>query len=284
MSVGRTSPSGCCRKIDHGFRLFPYDGLQAEPLAASIIDLGYTNLLIIARSDSWAENIIQTFEPVYTRMGGQIQDVVEYPGETVNEAFKIYLKTLSDEYNSTEYPDSTAILTISFSEIDGMLIEASSYPDLLNLTWFGSDGTADLSYLSGDSKEIASKINLISPLVTITDSSEYDDLSKEFEAKFYTPLTLDLCNIYDAVWLMSLSVIETGSDNATEISAVLPAVAKTYTGLSGVIGFDEFGDRLPTDYEYWGVFEENGDYINEVCGYYHQETGVIEWGDMISGD
>lgn len=279
ISIGSTSPVGCCRKIDHGFRLFPYDGLQAVPLATSLIDLNYTNLIIIARSDSWAEHIIKDFEPVYTRMGGRIQNVVEYPGETVNESFKIYVKNLNTEYNSTDYPDSTAILAISFSEIGGMLTEIAAYPELLNLTWFGSDAIANLDELPKDSGETASKIKMISPLVTITDSQKYAGLNTEFEAKFHTPLTLSLCNVYDGIWLMALSVVETGSDNATEISSVLPSIAESYSGLSGPIGFDEFGDRLPIDYEYWGVFEDDGEYVNKVCGHYLHDTGAIEWSE-----
>jgi len=282
ISIGSTSPIGCCRKIDHGFRLFPYDGLQAEPLAASIMDMGYTNLIIIARSDSWADHIIKNFEPVYTRLGGRIQNVLEYPGETVNESFKIYAKTLNNEYNSTGYPDSTAILAISFSEIGGMLNEVAEYPKLLNVTWFGSDATANILPLPGESEEIASTVKMVSPLVTIRESSKYHKINTDFELKFDMPLSLALANVYDGVWLMALSVIETGSDNATDIASVLPIVAAEYDGLSGSIGFDEYGDRLPLDYKYWGVFEVDGMFVNKVCGYYNQTTGAIEWNNLIS--
>lgn len=284
ISTGSTSPAGCCRKVDHGFRLYPYDGLQDEPLAFSLIDKGYTNLVIISRKDSWASSILETLEPVYIGTGGRIQAVIEYPVETEDESFRQYVKLLHEEYKNSESPDSTAILAVSFSEIYGLLNEASGYPELLNITWFGSDATALLDELTPETGRIASQVKMISPYVKVPNSTLYDSINMDFMAKYHTPLTLQLCNLYDSIWLMALSVIEAGSDDADAISDALMNVTESYTGLSGEIGFDEYGDRLPIDYEYWGVLEVDGEYINTVIGYYDSETGTIEWINLASED
>ena len=81
----------------------------------------------------------------------------------------------------------------------------------------------------------------------------------------------------DGLWLMALSVVEAGNDEVSAVLDALPLVTEMYSGLSGPVTFDEFLDRIHVEYEYWGVFEENGGYVNKICGRY-TDSGLIFWG------
>jgi hypothetical protein len=143
------------------------------------------------------------------------------------------------------------------------------------LTWFGYGDTVGLAekfYFPS----LPESIKLLSPYPGRNSKLFYDFAEKmynhsELEVNFYDAA------MYDACWLYALSVIEVGSTNTSLIKEVLPVIAETYEGATGVCALDEFGDRVKADYHIWGLALEEEKIVDKLFGYYHSDSDSISW-------
>ena len=87
-------------------------------------------------------------------------------------------------------------------------------------------------------------------------------------------------NLYDAVWLSALTVIQTGEyDNVTFIET-FPEVARDYNGVSGNCNLDQYGDRLNAGYNiYKYVLRGENVYLKEI-GYCDTSLPGIQWTEL----
>ena len=58
-------------------------------------------------------------------------------------------------------------------------------------------------------------------------------------------------------------------------------MSQEYYGLSGWMGLDENGDRLPNIYDIWGFYEDpdTGEYSFMKFGSYNGQSGTLRWDD-----
>lgn len=92
----------------------------------------------------------------------------------------------------------------------------------------------------------------------------FDEFAAAYEARFGMPPGVYADTVYDATKLMALAIEQAGYEDATAISAALIDIAQNYPGVSGMITFDENGDRVSADFEVWKVVEEDGIYSYET--------------------
>ena len=68
-----------------------------------------------------------------------------------------------------------------------------------------------------------------------------------------------------------------GSTDTEVVRNVLPEVAKSYFGVTGVISFDENGDRASGSYDIYAVVIEGGEAKWVKVGTWSSETNSITW-------
>ena len=73
------------------------------------------------------------------------------------------------------------------------------------------------------------------------------------------------------MWLVGLSILESGSAETVDVKNALPMVASTYSGALASAKMNEFGDLLPQDLAIWQVI--NSEWVQQ--GTYISETGAI---------
>jgi ABC-type branched-subunit amino acid transport system substrate-binding protein len=84
-------------------------------------------------------------------------------------------------------------------------------------------------------------------------------------------------NIYDGLWILSLSAIEAESTEPLEIMKILPDVASKYVGATGRCTLDETGARAGADYGVYMYLDVDGVVQSKECGRYNWEEAGFTW-------
>ena len=272
VSMGSTSPLFAIQ--DNAFRLCVNDFRLAEPICVMLDDFGYSSVVVIQRGDGWADGIVDAFREQYN---GDIIEIVRYPPETY-EDFSLYLdaaESTLEAYNGTDKP---CVLLASFNEAAQLLLQASDYPCLLNTTWFGADGTVNSRQLEDEAGLQASAVKLFCPMqAPDPTNSWYQEINKEYKAKYDGDLPNREAITYDCCWLMAHCVIDTNTTDACTILDSIIEVSRSHSGITGDLSLDDNGDRASYSYAIYKYIEDNGTYGSELCGFYRGETGKIEW-------
>ena len=74
--------------------------------------------------------------------------------------------------------------------------------------------------------------------------------------------------LYDALQIAARAVLLAGEDNGDAVAAAIPAAAKGYSPASGVIRFDQNGDRESGDLAYYGLFQGDQGWEYRYYAYY----------------
>ena len=260
----------------HIIQLMPIDIHETQVIAHAMVELGFMETVIFTEEYNIHPGyIVDEFRRYYEEMGGAVNDKVVYGFSQNLAQINGTLSRLEDAVNPNSaifYPE-TYPYTQYFHEIH-------NHPSLHNHTWFStssakSNYTAEISA----SPEL-DEMRLIHPyLDTTPDHSNpvYQELNSLYYDEFGENMTRYTGNIYDAVWLSALTIIETGEYNNISFIETLPEIAKNYTGASGNCSLDQYGDRLHAGYNiYRYVLRDEDIYLKEI-GYCDTSKNEIEW-------
>jgi branched-chain amino acid transport system substrate-binding protein len=271
------------------FRLCPSDTTQAKPLVKTIRSLGITDVIVHLQEGAGRtrlHDIYDSFVEMFEDAGGTIDAKLTF---TLNEEgpdqdFSNYLERLDSAVRRVveeKGAEHTCILQLGGS-IYLMLPQMEHFPGLHEVTWFGIDETASSQFILERAGEEAAKVKLLSPYVGHANNSLFQRLNEAYIGEFNWTLSYYQANLYDACWIMALSVIEAGTANATGIEEILPIVASQYDGATGRCLLDENRTRVAS-YNIWGYFEVDGEPRNLRCGFYNATTGEITWDEDVLG-
>jgi len=180
-----------------------------------------------------------------------------------------------DEVNSTMhmtdvdnilglYSDSrVAVVAFSFRELSYLVNQSAKYDRLSNTPWFTVNQGSSLEGIIEKLDITGVKVNLTTYTLNIPETETYQRIKSQYQRVTGEELDLKMLYVHDSCWLYARAVIETGSDNATEIKTALPLVASEYGGVCGVIEFDEYGDRDKAQYAVYALVTENGRIITK---------------------
>ncbi|HZY95315.1 MAG TPA: hypothetical protein VFE98_10760 [Candidatus Bathyarchaeia archaeon] len=161
-----------------------------------------------------------------------------------------------------------------------MLIQANAqHPNLLSgkLPWFGTDGEADNIALVNNATvaPLLAKVKMVSTLFAPTNNTRSTTFYTAYAQK-YTGYTCDsyCLGAYDDVWLGALATLQAGSYDGAKIQAAMPTVASNYFGVTGWMGLQPSGDRIPTSYQIWKV---NAGQAWVLAGNWDNTADAITW-------
>ena len=279
MVLMSTVSSGSHLRIkDNSFRLNPYNGFIAKPLVAALTDSGVSDVLVIRRGDSWSEDIMGEFKPLFESKGGTVT-TLEYDG---SEMGPLKFKTREADEALKEIiekgdADSTGVVYLGFTEALYFL-KYGLNTSLVSVPWFGTDATINKTIIMEEAGEGAAMVSLVSPVPVAVNSTKYRRVNELYMDSFGTPMSLEEANLYDSCWLLAKTVIETNSTDQDKVTEKLPDIASRHFGASGPCNLDEYGDRVSSQYDYWEYDMVNGTVQAIKTGSYDW-TGNIEWFD-----
>lgn len=251
-SEGSTSPVVAIPD-DYIFRLPVTDDTQNSALAPAIYGMGIEHLIIVARNDAWGDGNYVTIKELFEAEGGVIEDYLRYDSEkTEFSAEAAVLNDLVIELNSKYGADKVALATWSF-EFSAIFASCEEYPALVDAMWFGSNGFGrSTSFIDEHPK--AHETTFLAMIMGTASSSRYNDFNAKYLqlsggriAGTYTT------HMYDIIWLLCKSILESGTYDGAIVQAVLPIVAEQYWGACGWTKLNENGDRAESSYELWTV-------------------------------
>jgi len=248
---------------DFLFRMIPTDFAQSKAVARVVYQYGIQDVIVVARHDAWGDGLSQAFESRYQELGGTVLDTVSYtPVTTGTPDFSPQLTQMKSDYDAavTKYGASkVAVVAVTFNEISVMLQQVSSgYQELLKTVWFGTDGTAGDSVVTGaGSGAAAAQVKLLSTVFAPTRGDKYTAFTNAFVAKYGGNPDTYSYTAYDATWVAALSIIAVGKNDGAAVQKVLISVANNYYGVSGWPDLNANGDRTIADYDLYEVVTSN---------------------------
>jgi len=135
----------------------------------------------------------------------------------------------------------------------------TAHPALVNtvMPWFGTDGEAQNSLIANSSSAVGAltaKVRLPSTLYASANNSKTVSFLNAFATANPGVACDTYClGAYDDVWLGALATINAGSTDGAKIQAAMLTTANNTFGLTGYLGLQPSGDRIPTSYQIWKV-------------------------------
>ena len=267
----RSRQSGFNMVDEHMFRVCPHDGDQAIVIARVLESRNISRVAVLRRADSWADSIFEVFSMEYA---GDVLVDVRYPGESIE--FSNELAKVEAAINETG-SIGTGLLVLSYAEAAVLFEQASEYPLVLGVPWFGADATVGLDESRHvESVEGFEKVGLYSVAHSVEYGEKWDWLASGFLN--VTGVYPETCigYDYDAAWLYALTLLEVDSFNRSVLADTMPVVGAGYRGATGFIRLDEAGDRVNACYDVWGYVVEDGVTVCRRVGYFDGD-GSVTW-------
>jgi branched-chain amino acid transport system substrate-binding protein len=266
---------------DSFYRVCPTDGDAGKILSEMIARYGVQGVVVIQRDDSWGDGLFDTFNEDFRSRGGVVVDRIKYSVDTT-DYFSVMSQAEEATFNALgDYGyGNVGVMILSLDEAASLVYYAFEFLDITYVPWFGWAVSGDYggyaySVLEGVPEE-ASILRLLSPMTAPSHGAKYQAMRQSiydeygYNSDFYAAAT------YDAYWLLAMSVLEAGTSDAVSVKRVLPDVAYGYSGASGICTFDQYGDRLNTNYNIWGM-DYNETPAWEYYGYYNSSFQRIFW-------
>jgi len=274
---------------DFIFRFCPDDTIQGPAIARLMWEAGVRHVVATWREDSWGVGLKDATKDAFEGLGGVFHEEVGYdPGLTDFPTQAEALKNAVEELIADGVPkEQIGILAISFEEIVPYMEDASAYPILKEVKWFGSDGTCLLSSLvaSTVAAPFASQVNFTNTIFAPGVSPKFEAVKSHVEEVLGRSPDSYAYATYDIVWCLALALDIVDEYNAEKVRDVLPMVVKNYFGASGWFELNENGDRAFADYNLWTVmYNATADeYEWVMVGVYRGAEDKIEWFIQIYG-
>jgi len=256
---------------EHMFRICPHDGDQGNAIARVLEARNISRVAVLRRGDSWADGVFEVFSDEY---GGSILVDVRYAAESIE--FSDELDELESVISETGSSD-VGLLLLSFAEVEAIFEQASEYPVLFDVPWFGADATAKLDeskYV--DSVEGFEQVGLYSVAHTVEYGEKWDWLASSYLNLTGVYPETRVAYDYDAAWLYALTLLEAETFERSVLAETMPVVGAGYRGATGFCRLDGAGDRVNACYDVWGYVEVDGVTVCERVGFI-DGFGSVTW-------
>ena len=239
---------------DRLYRLCPTDYVEAPIIAEMWASWGAKAVIIFQRGDSWGDGMYNILESELQQRGIIVLERIRFAPEVTEFSNYLYIINNILEDAIEQYgANYVGIQTLTFSEEVVLVTQTPDYPNTRKVIWMGAAGTGRNQMMIDDAGGLQVKLRFFSPLMTSSKSWKWKSLEERFKSLTELQADFYIATDYDALWLIALSMLETGSLDASVIDNVFMDIARNYFGASGWVDLDENGDRKAT-----GIFEIYG--------------------------
>lgn len=258
---------------DNYLRLAANDTHQFYVLAKAHLSLGSKACIVIGHD--YRYGMYETFEKEFTRGGGIVLKRIivrgEYEADSIlEEAVKAVREAI--EQHGIEH---ITLQLMGGGELVSLAERADNFPTIYNLTWFGCEWTANNPCFITNATEESVHLKILSPVPVPHVSSKYSKLNERYERLMCEPLDFQMAATYDAAWIITQAILESGTTDAKTLLVTIPAIAATTHGVSGRCKLNGDGDRDSADYSIMGygyTYDKTIEY-----GRYDSDTRKLTW-------
>lgn len=280
--IGVTSPE----EKKYIFRFVATDSFQTKAIAKLAQDKGIKAVVITYIGNAWGKGLEEFGRFELQNQGIEVESSVEYPDPPPAD-FTPYIATIENDVNAllkNYTSDKIAVVAFSYEEVATMLSQTKDSSVLLNISWIGCDGTAKSSKVVSDIPGKASRVKLYSTVSETRGGKDFDNLnSTYYSQKMAQPKSYGM-NAYDATWVFAMAYAEVydklGKYDADAMAEAVPKVAGNYSAgkygvepVSGEVKFNEYNDRIGSEYRIYEVSDGNWKEI----GVWKFTTNEIVW-------
>ena len=258
-SISSTAPS--LAVPDRIFRLDLNDTMQAQALAKMLESQGIVRIVPIYRNDTYGREL---YEALNHSFNGTVESGVSYSPNA--KEFSVALDKLEAEVEGAialSGKERTAVMMISFDEAVDILKNAHGKA-ISSVRWFGADSVANNPVISDDPKAASFAENVsLTASVTSLDLAEVDLVyldvfMKDMEKVLGSRPTTHSITAYDALWMYAYAYMNQGW-NASGVADAFPKASSSTFGFSGMIGFNDLGDRSYGDFGFYRLAKEGSE-------------------------
>ncbi len=262
---------------DNVFRLIPNDLGQSQAIVKLLEHEGITRLAIIYRGDDWGDGLYEAIKERFEADGGQVIASIRYDPSSRELSAEVH--RLSDAIQEAGVSEDLAILALSFpGDFISIFNIAKDDPVLMSVRWVGSDGTV------GDTKIrdvfgqtiVDEGIQFINTRFTVQSNPLQAAFNQDYMERTGEQPLADTYALYDGIWAITLTVVQTTTDSGETLTAAFPLIAQHFYGLTGWLQLDENGDRASATYAYMMLVPtENGTIEWRDVGYYDASSDTV---------
>ncbi len=281
VSSSSTAPSLAIPN-DNVIRFVPDDTHQAEILAKQMWDEGKRVVIPIWRTDVFGNNLQSALKESFESLGGKMLDGVGYDPPVGNFAASLHrinfivweqeLRSLTSKVNDAvkQYgADKVGVYIVAYDEIVPILIQANRHQELQSVSWYGSDGSAQLEGLikNVEAAEFAVKTNFLNPIYGLDATDSFKKLeTRIFEEIDRVPTSYAQVT-YDEFWVAAMTLKDGSALQQDDIGSLREAfinTANSYVGVTGRTELNDAGDRKYGAYDFWAVRPVHEDVENKA--------------------
>jgi branched-chain amino acid transport system substrate-binding protein len=270
VSSSSTAPSLAIPN-DNVIRFVPDDTHQAEILAKQMWDEGKRVVIPIWRTDVFGNNLQSALKESFESLGGKMLDGVGYDPPVGNFAASLHrinfivweqeLRSLTSKVNDAvkQYgADKVGVYIVAYDEIVPILIQANRHQELQSVSWYGSDGSAQLEGLikNVEAAEFAVKTNFLNPIYGLDATDSFKKLETRIVEEIDRVPTSYAQVTYDEFWVAALTLKDVSALQQDDIGSLREAfinTANSYVGVTGRTELNDAGDRKYGSYDFWAV-------------------------------
>ena len=260
--ISPSSKEPSLARDDNIFRFVPDDEKSSAAIAKLLERRGVKVAIPVYRGDIWGDGLSAATRDAFMELGGIVHEGIRYPLDidifpVESEALSVVVRQYSEDYER----DEIAVLLFGFSEVAGFLNSASHYLNLRTVQWVGAEASTNDQSIEENLKRstFASDVGFTAPVFSVSENRANSHVRDHvMEAVGDLPHN-SAYSAYDAIWVLGLSILNTGSVDAEAILAALPATSFSYTGAIGQVRLNLAGDLDASDYELWYVRGDSWD-------------------------
>ncbi|MGZ4907972.1 MAG: ABC transporter substrate-binding protein [Halobacteriota archaeon] len=262
INYGSTAPSLNVTR-ENVFRIVPDDSHQGPALATVMREAGMRLLIPFVRDDVYGNGLVNATTTTFEQHGGVVTEGRRFAANTTNFSSALdAVRTQVTQATAAYGPASVGVLFIGFeNNTIPMLIAAGTDPQWSAVRWYGVAATPINAILAnGTAAQSAVDLNYTAVQQIEGQGERYDHLVQNASVQ-HTIQTPYGSFAYDAVWIMARALAETNGGNSTALRSAIPAVASSYTGITGNTTLNAVGDRAYANYDFWTIKSQNSTYI-----------------------
>jgi branched-chain amino acid transport system substrate-binding protein len=250
------------------YRYCPGDAIEGAAIASSIYDEGKKGLIVVARDDAGNIGLQNSVKNAFAaKAGTMVEYLTPYATTTTDYStllndIKTRIATLSATYGNS----AVGVYLASFDEAVDIFTQANGDTVLQSVNWYGGDGFIKSNAILSSSAacDFAIATSYYAPEFGLPMSAQpkWQPLTSAILSRCGQQPDAYAIAAYDAMWVLARTVEANNGIPADAANLRNSFVAQTaqFSGATGSITLNTYGDRANGSFDYWGLQKVNGVY------------------------
>jgi ABC-type branched-subunit amino acid transport system substrate-binding protein len=233
------------------FRTAPHDTLQGIILADIIQQKGYMRLATVVLANSYGMGLEQAVVDALKKEGWTGEHTLSIYYEPDEKDFSAQLQNIKDN-------DPDVVLAVTYVEDGIVLFRQALEMGLDDIAWLGCDGNySEYMFEDAQCAEFMARAIVAGTRSIGPSDDNYRAFTNAYSTAYGREPGIYCDTTYDAVHMVAKAIDKAGVYDGKAIKDALLVLGQKYHGASGIITFNEKGDRISGIFEVWKVEKDD---------------------------